>query len=155
MSLFVPARTDSDGAAAGARPAARGRLVRLALFALASGTGLAIDFLLFILLLAGGASPGAANLASGAAAVTFVYFASARRIFAYRGRFLFGLFAAYLAYQAAAVSAASAAVALLAASQLAPLLAKLVILPVTFPMNFFVLARLTAPPPEGRREARA
>lgn len=128
----------------------RAHLGRLALFAAASGAGLAIDFLLFLMLVAGGTTAGYANLLSGTAAVSFVYFTSVRRIFSYRGRFLLGLFAAYLAYQAAGVSLASWAVASLAASQVPPLLAKLMILPVTFPANYGFMSLLTA-----RREARA
>lgn len=123
---------------------------RLALFAAASGAGLAIDFLLFLALLAGGMAAGYANLLSGTAAVSFVYFASARRIFSYRGRFLLGLFIAYLAYQAAGVGLASWAVASLVALQVPPLLAKLMILPVTFPANYAFMSLLT-----GRRGARA
>lgn len=128
----------------------RGHLGRLALFAAASGTALAIDFLLFLAFLAGGTTAGYANLLSGTAAVSFVYFASVRRIFAYRGRFLLGLFVAYLAYQSAGVGLASWAVASLAAAQVPPLLAKLMILPVTFPANYAFMSLLTA-----RREARA
>lgn len=127
----------------------RGQAGRLALFATASGVGLGIDFLLFLALLAAGASAGFANLLSGTAAVTFVYFASVRRIFRYRGRFLLGLFGAYLAYQSAGVSLASWAVAAIAAYQ-APLLAKLIILPVTFPANYLFMSLLTA-----RSETRA
>ena len=128
----------------------RAHLERLALFAAASGAGLAIDFLLFLALLAGGATPGYANLLSGTAAVSFVYFASVRRIFSYQGRFLLGLFAGYLAYQAAGVSLASWAVASLVAFQVPPLLAKLLILPVTFPANYAFMSLLTQ-----RRGARA
>lgn len=128
----------------------RAHLRRLALFAAASGAGLAIDFLLFLAFLAGGTTPGYANLLSGTAAVSFVYFTSVRRIFSYRGRFLLGLFVAYLAYQSAGVGLASWAVTSLAALQVPPLLAKLMILPVTFPANYVFMSLLTA-----RREARA
>lgn len=123
---------------------------RLALFAAVSGAGLAIDFLLFLAFLASGTTAGYANLLSGTAAVSFVYFISVRRIFSYRGSFLLGLFIAYLAYQAAGVGLASWAVASLVAFQVPPLLAKLLILPVTFPANYAFMSLLTA-----RREARA
>lgn len=127
-----------------------GHVGRLARFAAASGAGLAIDFLLFLALLAGGATPGYANLLSGTAAVSFVYFISVRRIFSYRGSFLLGFFIAYLAYQAAGVGLASWAVASLVELQVQPLLAKLMILPVTFPANYAFMSLLT-----GRRGARA
>lgn len=117
---------------------------RILLFAAASGSGLAIDFLLFVALAASGLAPGWANLVSGTAAVSFVYFASVRRIFRYGGRFLVGLFAAYLLYQAMGVALASWAVAMLAAIGWAPLLAKLAILPVTFPANYLFMSALTA-----------
>jgi putative flippase GtrA len=125
------------------------------LFAAASGAGLGIDFLLFLALLAAGVAPGPANLVSGTAAVSFVYFASVRRIFSYRGSFLLGLFAAYLAYQAAGVSAASWAVAVLDARHVPPLLAKLALLPVTFPANYLFMTFLTARRGAGKTEARA
>ena len=117
-------------------------------FAAVSGAGLAIDLSLFMALISSGAPAGAASMVSGSAAVTFVYFASVRRIFSYEGRFLFALFAAYLAWQAAGVSAASWAVAALVANHVAPFLAKLLILPVTFPANYLFMALLT-----GRRRA--
>ena len=141
MNPIVPDAPEQAPSARALRP--RGHLGRLALFATVSGAGLAIDFLLFLALLATGSTPGQANLLSGTAAVTFVYFASARRIFSYRGRFLLGLFGAYLVYQAAGVSLASWAVAALAAL-LPPLLAKLLILPVTFPANYLFMSLLTA-----------
>lgn len=125
-------------------------LGRLARFAAVSGAGLAIDFLLFLALLAGGATAGYSNLLSGTAAVSFVYFVSVRRIFSYRGRFLLGLFIVYLAYQAAGVGLASWAVASLVAVQVPPLVAKLIILPVTFPANYAFMSLLTA-----RRETRS
>lgn len=120
------------------------KIVRSVLqFALVSGIGLAIDFAIFLSLVAAGASPFFANLTSGGCAVAFVYFASVRRIFSYRGEFLLGLFAAYLAYQAAAVTAASLAVGYLAQQFGPPALAKLAILPVTFAANYVFMWMLT------------
>src|SRR4051812_16923951 len=152
MALLLPNRKEAASVASelrGGRPAGwKARLVEIAHFAAASAAGLAIDFLLFLLLLAAGAAPGWANLVSGTAAVSFVYFASVRRIFGYRGDFLLGLFSLYLAYQAASVAAASWAVAEITAAGLPPIGAKLVILPVTFPANYLFMAFLT-----GRRRA--
>lgn len=93
-------------------------------------------------LLVVGALPFSANLISATCAVSFVYFASVRRIFRYRGRFLFGLFLAYVGYQAIAVAAASLGVAWLAA-YVAPPLAKILILPLTFGANYAFMAMLT------------
>ncbi len=75
--------------------------------------------------------------------MTFVYFASVRRIFSYGGRFLFGLFLAYLAYQAVGVTAASLAVAALSAELVSPAISKLLILPITFSANYLFMSLLT------------
>lgn len=127
-------------------------LFRVAKFALVSGIGLGLDFAVFLLGVHAGASPFAANAVSGTCAVTFVYFASVRRIFAYRDRFLLGLFVAYLAYQACGVTAASLAVAWLSEHHTSPGVAKIVILPVTFTANYLFMSLLTR---RGRAEAGA
>ncbi len=124
------------------------RIRKLAAFALVSGTGLALDFAVFAILLRGGMTIYPANLTSAACAVTFVYFASVQRVFSYRGQFLFGLFAAYVAYQIAGITLASMAVAALAQTGLSALLAKFTILPVTFGANFLFMMMLTR---QGRR----
>lgn len=121
-------------------------------FAFVSGTGLALDVLLFLLLLSLGWTSLWANAASATCAVAFVFFASVHRIFSYAGAFLLGLFLAYLAYQAAAVAAASFAVAFLVAHGLAPALAKIAILPATFAANFLFMTWLTR---YGRKRAPA
>lgn len=120
------------------------KLLRTVLqFAFVSGMGLALDIIIFVVLTGLGTAPFAANAISGACAVTFVYFASVRRIFLYRGSFLFGLFLAYLLYQVVGVTAASLAVAYLAKTLLSPLAAKLVILPITFSANYMFMSLLT------------
>lgn len=117
------------------------RFNRVVRFGAISGGGLAIDTILFIVLLPQ-FGPFLANLISAALAVTFVYFASVRRIFEYQGRFMLALFLVYLLYQTVGVTASSAAVAWLS-TFLAPLLAKLLIIPVTFAMNFLFMTWLT------------
>lgn len=113
-------------------------------FGLVSGMGLALDYGLFLLMVEGGLRPGWANLISAGAAVTFVYFASVRRIFAYEGKFLARLFALYAIYQVAAVAAASFAVDLLVTSaHLSPVWSKSIILPFTFGANFLFMIWLT------------
>lgn len=112
-------------------------------FALVSGTGLGIDFAIFLLLTAVGVAPFLANLVSGACAVALVYFASVRRIFSYEGGLLLHLFAAYVVYQAVGVTLASLAVAWLVRHSLSPALAKLAILPVTFSANYAFMWLLT------------
>ncbi|MDP9412823.1 MAG: GtrA family protein [Pseudomonadota bacterium] len=118
-------------------------LRRVASFAVVSGTGLALDFALFLALIGTGSPAFAANAVSGTCAVTFVYFASVRRIFSYAGRFLVGLFLAYLLYQALGVTAASLAVAFLSANFAPPAVSKLIILPVTFSANYLFMSLLT------------
>lgn len=112
-------------------------------FALVSGVGLALDFGVFLALTESGVRPGIANLISATLAVTFVYFVSAKRVFAYEGRFLLPLFLLYLGYQAIAVSAASWAVDAIALTGVLPLIAKLLILPVTFTANYLFMAYIT------------
>ncbi|HEY0941151.1 MAG TPA: GtrA family protein [Steroidobacter sp.] len=122
----------------------RRRVLSVLRFAVVSGTGLAIDVVLFFGLVQASMRAGFANLISAALAVTFVYFVSARRIFAYEGRFLLPLFCIYLGYQAAAVALASWAVDSIVAHGAAPILAKGLVLPVTFTANYLCMAFITA-----------
>ncbi len=119
-------------------------LTRIAGFALVSGVGLAIDFGLFLALVEFlDVRAGVANLTSAAVAVTFVYFISVRRLFAYQGRFLLALFGLYVVYQIIAVAAASWAIDWLAANLVAPMIAKAVILPLTFTANYLFMTFIT------------
>jgi len=117
------------------------RIVQLLKFAVVSGGGLAIDTLVFVVL-EPRFGPFLANLISAGLAVTFVYFASVQRVFRYHGSFMLALFLAYLAYQALGVTASSAAVAWLS-TMLVPIVAKILIIPVTFVMNFLFMTWLT------------
>lgn len=134
LSVVVPIRISKDGLVS-----------RVAAFAAVSGVGLGLDVGLFYTLTELGARAGFANLASAFAAVTFVYFASARRIFLYRGGFLLPLFALYVGYQVVAVALASWAVDAIALAGVAPILAKLMILPATFSANYLFMSYLTRP----------
>lgn len=123
---------------------ARRFAARVLAFGLVSGIGLALDYGLFLILAENGLRAGFTNLVSASAAVTFVYFASVRRIFDYAGRFLFRLFAAYVVYQLVAVAAASWAVDwLVSGPRVAPVWAKAAILPLTFFANFLFMSWLT------------
>jgi putative flippase GtrA len=131
------------GLAAGVWPVL---LARLAKFAVVSGLGLGLDVLAFCLLLGLGAAPFQANAAGASAAVTWVYFASVRRIFRYGGRSLRGRFAAYAAYQMAGIAAASWAVGgMVHLLGVQPLIAKLAVTPLTFLANYLFMAWLTRP----------
>ena len=113
-------------------------------FGLVSLAGLLLDTSVFLALVAAGIGPFAANAAGGTLAVMFVFVASVRRIFLDRSRLLIGKFMAYLAYQVVLIIVASLAVELLVArAQLAPLLAKVLVLPFTFSANFGFMRWLT------------
>ena len=117
---------------------------RLLRFGLVSGLGWVVDFLVFALLIQMGADPAVANAVGASLAVTWVYFASVRRVFRYGGERLIGRFAAYAAYQAVGIAVASWAVGgivLLTAAH--PLIAKLAVTPATFLANYVFMAWLT------------
>jgi putative flippase GtrA len=124
-------------------------------FACVSGTGLALDFCLFLALLLFRAPPFAANMASSFAAVTFVYFASVRRVFRYGGKFHAAMFATYALYQACGIAAGSWAVQSLMLVGFPGPVSKLLIVPLTFTANYLFMAWLTANPARWAREARS
>jgi putative flippase GtrA len=139
------------------------RFARLGRFGVVSGFGLALDFCISIALREAGLPVFFANVVGAACAVTFVFFASIRRVFdadptpAQRSR----KYVAYLTWQAVAVPAASTAIAALtplgeraahaiadALPALAPLasrpgapffLAKCAVTPATFYANFLFM----------------
>lgn len=118
---------------------------RIVQFAGVSGTGLALDYAVYTLLCSGGMPAGWANLISASLAVTFVFFASVRRIFGTQRRDLERLFLVYLVYQAGAVSAASWAVG--AATAMLDgryILGKTLILPLSFTANYLFMGWLLA-----------
>lgn len=116
-------------------------------FGVTSGIGLTIDIVLFACLLVLGVCPFFANLASAGCAVLFVFFASVRRVFRFRGSYLLTRFVLYVALQVAMVAAASAAVAYLALA-IPAILAKAATIPFTFGANYSFMSLLTV---ESRR----
>lgn len=122
-------------------------LTRLLRFAGASGLGLAIDVLVYSALNLAGVPAGVANVVSAACGVTFAYCASLRHVFDARERTTErGLFASFWVYQALAIPAASGLVALAAAAlDDRWLLAKSVVLPVTFFANYVFMSWLLRP----------
>ena len=114
-------------------------------FGLVSACGLALDCGLFALLVHGsGLAPGWANALSAGAAVTFVFFASVRRVFADQGGLLLLRCLLYGAAQITLVAGASIAVGWLHRCGCWPLVAKLAILPATFSCNFLLMRGLVA-----------
>lgn len=121
----------------------RALIVKIAKFALVSGIGLTLDVGLFLLLISTGLRAGYANFISASTAVTFVYWASTKRVFDYQGQFLLLLFIFYLAYQVIAVVVASWAVDVIVALGVGAIFAKGLTLPVTFTANYLFLDFLT------------
>lgn len=115
-------------------------------FALVSGAGLGLDLGLFVALSSSGVAAFGASCLSSAAAVTFVYAASVRRVFRYDGGFLASMFAAYALYQLCGILLGSWAVSALVGAGLVPAAAKIAILPVTFSANYLFMCWLTADP---------
>jgi putative flippase GtrA len=93
---------------------------RLPAFAVVSGCGWMLDFLLTAGLVATGAPAAAANAVGATCGVTFVFFAAQRRVFVTGDRVLVRPLLAYLGYQAGAIALASAAIGLLASVLAAP-----------------------------------
>ena len=124
-------------------------------FAAVSGTGLVLDFCLFVALLGLRVPPFAANAASSLTAVIFVYFAAVRRVFRYGGEFHVAMFATYAAYQACGIALGSWAVQALIALGLPGAAAKLGIVPLTFTANYLFMAWLTSNPARWSREVRS
>jgi putative flippase GtrA len=112
-------------------------------YGLVSGAGLVLDIALFLILVGAGLGPFAANIISSATGLTFVYCASVRRIFRYDGRFIVPLFAVYLLYHVCGTLAVSAAISTVVHAGVAPALAKVGILPVTFGANYLFMSWLT------------
>ncbi len=109
-----------------------------------SALGLAADFLVFSLLLEAQVVPGVANAIGATLAVTWVYFASVRRVFRYGGASLHGGFATYAVYQMAGIAVSSWAVdGIVLLTALHPLAAKLAVTPATFLANYLFMAWLT------------
>ena len=126
-------------------PSLRDHAARLVRFAIVSGSGLALDLAIFLVLVRW-IPAFAANIVSSSAAVTFVYFVSVRRVFRYHGRFILAMFASYALYQLCGILAGSWAVSALVHADVAPGLAKIAILPVTFGCNYLFMWWLTASP---------
>lgn len=121
----------------------RGHALRALRFGVVSALGLALDFSLFLTLIRLGVSPFAANLASSAIALTFVYCASVRRVFRYEGRFIAALFIAYLVYHVCGTLLISLFISEVVHRGVAPALVKIGIIPATFGANYLFMHWLT------------
>ncbi len=113
-------------------------------FGFVSGIGWLIDFCLFVLVGWLGVPVWAANMVGATVAVLFVFFASVRHVFEYDGGYLLGKLIAYIVYQVIAIIAASLFIDTLTHwFGLAPVLAKVLVTPLTFYANFQFMSLLT------------
>ena len=120
-------------------------LKKLIHYALYSGSGLVLDTVVFVGLThaAMPISPFWANMVGGAVASTYVYFGTAKKIFEYRGHFLWPKWLAYVGYILGALLLASAIIGWLATHTPLPALAcKLALVPVQFFLNYFALGAI-------------
>ncbi len=118
----------------------REHTTRVVRFGGVSGTGLALDYTLYTLLHLAGLPATGANILSATAAVSFVYVASLRRVFAHLPTPPRSTFARYLAYQAIAVPTASIAVGTLESALGGRfLLAKTLVVPFSFAANYLFM----------------
>lgn len=113
-------------------------------FGIISGLGWLIDFCLFVALGWLSTPVWAANMVGASVAVLFVFFASVRRVFQYEGSYLVGKLVRYIVYQVIAILAASLLIdALTHGFGLAPVLAKILVTPLTFYANFQFMSYTT------------
>jgi putative flippase GtrA len=123
-------------------PSLRWHAVRALRYGIVGTAGLALDLSLFLLMQAA-VGPFVANIVSSGAALTFVYCVSVRGIFRYHGKFIVPLFAAYTAYHVCGTLVVSEVISALVHAGVAPALAKVGILPVTFSANYLFMSWLT------------
>ncbi|MEG0881385.1 MAG: GtrA family protein [Janthinobacterium sp.] len=113
-------------------------------FGIISGAGWLIDFSLFSLLGYLGTPVWLANMIGATTAVVCVFFISVRRVFEYQGHYLIRKLFYYIAYQACAILVASLMISALASGLgLMPILAKIIVTPLTFYANFQAMSLIT------------
>jgi putative flippase GtrA len=113
-------------------------------FGFVSGMGWLIDFCLFSLLIWQGTPVSLANIIGASIAVLFVFFVSVRHVFEYKGGYLVGKLLAYIVYQILAILAASLAIGMLTIKlELMPIIAKIIVTPLTFYANFQFMSLIT------------
>ncbi|WP_426345325.1 GtrA family protein [Alcaligenes sp. HNGD-HTN06] len=113
-------------------------------FGLVSGFGWLIDFVLFTTLTSIQTPVWLANIIGATTAVTFVFFASIKRIFQYDGHYLIKNLVVYLIYQVIAILLASFIIDLITSiAQIKPIYSKIIVTPFTFYANFQFMSYLT------------
>jgi putative flippase GtrA len=117
-----------------------GKVLRFAVY---SAVGLALDVALFVFLVSLGVRAGYANALSSAMGVTFVFMTSTRYVFNGSHGSLLRRLLAYVSYHATAVVLASWEVDAIVLVGALPVVAKALVLPVTFACNYAFLDFLT------------
>ncbi|HEB0893496.1 MULTISPECIES: GtrA family protein [Citrobacter] len=113
-------------------------------FAVVSGLGWLIDFSIFVLLNSLGFPVWLANIVGATAAVLFVFFASVRKIFQYNGHYILWKLLNYIVYQIIAIICASLLIDFIALQfGMLPIIAKIIVTPLTFYANFQFMSFLT------------
>lgn len=113
-------------------------------FAVVSGLGWLIDFSIFALLNSLGFPVWLANIVGATTAVLFVFFASVRKIFQYNGHYILWKLLNYIVYQIIAIICASLLIDLIALQfGMLPIIAKIIVTPLTFYANFQFMSFLT------------
>lgn len=113
-------------------------------FGVISGAGWLIDFSLFSFLGLLGTPVWLANIIGATTAVVCVFFISVHRVFEYQGHYLMRKLFCYIAYQAVAILVASLLIDTLAAwFDLLPVVAKILVTPLTFYANFQAMSLIT------------
>lgn len=113
-------------------------------FAVVSGLGWLIDFSIFALLNSLGFSVWLANIVGATTAVLFVFFASVRKIFQYNGHYILWKLLNYIVYQIIAIVCASLLIDFIALQfGVLPIIAKIIVTPLTFYANFQFMSFLT------------
>lgn len=118
-------------------------LPRILSFAIVSGSGWLIDVTLFGTLLLYNMRVIPANLTSAFVGITFTFIISTRAIFYYQGNFLLLKFLAYVFYNACAILFFSSIIQYISLNVgISPLLAKVMVTPATFYLNFLFMGLL-------------
>ncbi|MCZ2339372.1 MULTISPECIES: GtrA family protein [Citrobacter] len=113
-------------------------------FAVVSGLGWLIDFSIFALLNSLGFPVWLANIVGATTAVLFVFFASVRKIFQYNGHYILWKLLNYIVYQIIAIICASLLIDFIALQfGMLPIIAKVIVTPLTFYANFQFMSFLT------------
>lgn len=113
-------------------------------FAVVSGLGWLIDFSIFALLNSLGFPVWLANIVGATTAVLFVFFATVRKIFQYNGHYILWKLLNYIVYQIIAIVCASLLINFIALQfGMLPIIAKIIVTPLTFYANFQFMSFLT------------